>query len=267
MGQKIVEVNIAEIEMNPNQPRKTFVFDELIGLSKSIKENGVLQPLLIRKKEKGYELIAGERRLKAVILAGQETVPCVVLNVDSKQSAIIALIENLQRKDLNFFEQATAIENLIENLELTQEEVARRIGKAQPTIANKLRLLNLLQEEKELILKHNLTERHARALLKVSDIEVRAEVLKEVIKKNLNVLQTEEYIEEKLHKQKENTTKRLLVVKDLRIFLNTINKAIDVMKLAGIDAEVKKQESEEYIEYNIKIPTKAAHKTQSKHSA
>lgn len=242
---------------NPNQPRTQFDEKEINELAESIKENGLIQPLVVRRVVEGYELIAGERRLRACTIAGLERVPCVILNVDSKQSAVLALLENVQRKDLSFFEQATAIEKLIKQWGITQEELAQKLGKAQSTIANKLRLLTLAKEERELIMKHNLTERHARALLKVDLPNRRVEILKEIIDRELNVINSEKLIDEKIGAG-EHKNKKLMVVKDVRIFLNTINKAIEVMQSAGIDAKVKEKQTAEYVEYTIKIPTKSA---------
>lgn len=255
----IEHISPAYIFTNPNQPRTQFNEKEIEELAKSIEENGLIQPLVVRRILEGYELIAGERRLRACMLAGLDTVPCVILNVDTKQSAVLALLENIQRKDLSFFEQATAIEKLIQSWGLTQEEVAKKLGKAQSTIANKLRLLSLAKEERELIIKHNLTERHARALLKVNLPNRRVEILKEIIDRELNVINSEKLIDDKILVEK-NKNKRLIIVKDLRIFLNTINKAIDVMQSAGISAEIQNRENESYVEYTIKIPRKAAYK-------
>ena len=255
---KISDIPIIKIRPNKAQPRKQFNEDELSALSQSIKENGILQPLTVRKVSPSeFELIAGERRLRASVLAGLRKVPCIVIKCSDKESAIYALLENLQRCDLGMFEEARGISKLIRRYGLTQEEAAARLGKSQSTIANKLRLLRLTYEEQEWIVNAGLSERHARALLRLSDEKIRREALSKIISENLNTQQAENLISILLNscpKPEKKTGSSKAVIKDVRIFVNTINKAIDTMRLAGIDAQSNKTDTEDFIEYTIRIP-------------
>ena len=258
---KVLEIPIIKIRPNKAQPRKTFDETELAALSASISENGILQPLSVRKiSATEYELVAGERRLRASVLAGLRKVPCIVLKCSEKESAIYALLENLQRSDLGIFEEARGISKLIQRFGLTQEEAARKLGKSQSTIANKLRLLRLTYEEQEWIINAGLTERHARALLRIENEELRREALSKIISDNLNTQQTDTLVgimlnslEKPVIRQKGSSK---VVIKDVRIFVNTINKAIDTMRLAGIEAQSNKTVNESFIEYTIRIPNK-----------
>lgn len=263
---KISEIPIIKIRPNRAQPRKVFNEDELSALSRSISENGILQPLTVRKASQSeFELIAGERRLRAAILAGMKRVPCIIVKCSDKESAVYALLENLQRADLGIFEEARGISRLIRRYGLTQEQAANKLGKTQSTIANKLRLLKLSAEEQEWIEKAGLTERHARALLKIDDEDMRCEVLSKIISDNLNVNQTEALVGIYKHnnpKTEKNRGKSKAVIKDIRIFLNSINKAIDTMRLSGIDAQSVKTDSENFIEYTIRIPKSQIYKTE-----
>ncbi len=256
---KVLLIDLTEILPNPNQPRRTFRAEELLELSESIRLNGLLQPLTVRKNRDGrYELISGERRLRAGKLAGLTQLPCIVMDTDERQSAVLALIENIQRSDLNFFEEAKAIQNLIVEWGITQEETSARLGKAQSTVANKLRLLKLNETEQQIILQGGLTERHARALLKIEDPSLRRAVIDQIIEAQMNVVSSEEYIDRKLAEaaspEEQLKKKRVLIVKDVRLFLNTINKALDTIKRAGIPAQAEKKEDGEYIEYHLRIP-------------
>jgi ParB family chromosome partitioning protein len=259
---KITEIPIIRIRPNKAQPRKQFDEASLTSLSQSITENGILQPLTVRRASQSeYELITGERRLRASVMAGLKKVPCIIVKCSDKESAIFALLENLQRSDLGVFEEARGISRLIRRFGLTQEEAAQRLGKTQSTIANKLRLLRLTYEEQELIISAGLTERHARALLRIEDEGKRREVLSKVIALNLNTQQTDNLVGEVLNdcpKHIKSMGSSKAVIKDVRIFVNTINKAVDTMRLAGIDAKAVKSENNNYIEYTIKIPKKTA---------
>lgn len=248
-------VSVNQILPNPEQPRQQFDHDALMSLSESIKHNGILQPLTVRESVNGgYELVAGERRLRAAILAGYKEVPCITVELDDKQSAVMSLLENLQREDLNFFEEALGIARLIEYCNLTQEQVAVKLGKNQSTIANKLRLLRIAAADREQILNYGLTERHARALLKLES-KNRDFALKEIISKNLNVYESEKFIESILApSENSKERRRLSIIKDVRIFFNTINNAVDVMKRSGIEAVAQRQEFDDYYEYIVKIP-------------
>ncbi len=263
---KISEIPIIKIRPNKAQPRKVFNEDELSALSRSIAENGILQPLTVRKASQSeFELIAGERRLRAAILAGMKRVPCIIVKCSDKESAVYALLENLQRADLGIFEEARGISRLIRRYGLTQEQAADKLGKTQSTIANKLRLLKLSGEEQEWIENAGLTERHARALLRIDDEDIRREVLSKIISDNLNVSQTEALVGIYKHnnpKTEKNRGRSKAVIKDIRIFLNSINRAIDTMRLSGIDAQSVKTDSENFIEYTIRIPKSQLNKTE-----
>ncbi|MCL1829732.1 MAG: ParB/RepB/Spo0J family partition protein, partial [Oscillospiraceae bacterium] len=212
-----------------------------------------------------YELIAGERRLRAVRLLFWETVPCIIVNADKQVSAEIAIIENLQREDLNFFEQAKAIQKLIELFEYTQEQAARRLSVSQSYIANKLRILKLPEEERDIITEYCLTERHARSFIRIIDETERKKVIATVIKRSLNVSSTEKYID-KILNEKERETEKIkyqnqkstFIVKDVRLFLNTIDKVVDTIAQSGIDVKSEKTDRGEYIEIYLNVPKKKA---------
>ena len=254
--QKVLHIRIEDIRPNPHQPRTVFSSEELRALSDSIRQNGILQPLTVRQYGNLYELIAGERRLRAAKLAGLRSVPCIVMEINDRNSAILALVENIQRQDLNYFEEAAALEKLITYYGMTQEDAAVQLGRAQSTVANKLRLLRLTEKERNYILENQLTERHARALLKIASPQERMAVLEKITKLGLNVEKTELFIEEKLnhHKDQENFRKRSVLFRDVRLFTNTIQKAVEMMQAAGISAESQKMQFSDYIEYRIRIP-------------
>ena len=263
---KIIYLSTNSIRPNKTQPRKVFDEQDLKSLSVSIVQNGILQPLTVRKiNATEYELVAGERRLRAAIMAGITKVPCVVIKCSDKESAVYALMENIQRCDLGMFEQARGIARLIRKYGLTQEQAAISLGKKQSTIANKLRLLRFTFEEQEWIISASLSERHARALLRIDDENLRRDVLSRIISEKLNVGQTENLVNEVIYncfptKMLPKPKKECkVVVKDVRIFVNTINKALDTMRMSGINATSSKNETDEYIEYNVRIP-KSAHK-------
>ena len=255
-------IPINAIRTNPNQPRRIMDRDKLEELASSISLYGVLQPITVRRINVGeYELIAGERRFRACRMLGMNEIPAIVLNADKTDSAILALIENIQRENLNYMEEAEAFSELISRHGLTQEELADRLGKRQSTIANKLRILRLSDETRRIIAENSLTERHARALLRLPDEKSRMRALKTIVSRGLNVAKREELIAEALrHREEppepaaERDVKSVRVFKDVRIFSNTIKQAVNMMKQAGIEALAEKSENEEYIEYIIKIP-------------
>lgn len=254
---KVIELPIIAIRPCRNQARIYFKRDEMQQLAISIRENGILQPLTVRRVSKTeYELIAGERRLRAASMCGMKNVPCIVVNCNDGQATVLGLLENLQREDLNIFEEAEGIKQLITTCHITQIEAARRLGKRQSTIANKLRLLKLTKEERDYIIRADLSERHARALIKIEDETTRKLALSEVISSGLNVKQTEQLIDRMINavpqKKSNQTTK--IVYKDIRIFVNTISKAVDTMRSSGIEAVSEKNETDDYIEYKVKIP-------------
>lgn len=249
-----------EILPNPNQPRRHFDPKELQALADSISENGVLQPLTVRALEGGcYELIAGERRLRASQMAGLEVVPCLTADISRERSAIFALVENLQRQDLGFFEEAEGIAQLMVTCELTQEQAARALGLAPSTLSNKLRLLKLAPSLRAQIDSAGLTERHARALLRLESEETRQRVLTTIIERQLNVQDTDRLIEA-LCTAAPKPSKRpaITLVRDVRLFVNTIHHAVDAMRSSGIAAVAEKTETEEDLVYTVRIPKGSA---------
>ncbi len=237
---KVIKVPIDQIFPNPYQPRKTFDDGALEELADSIAQYGVLQPLLVAPAEDGrYLLIAGERRLRASRMAKLEEVPVIISEYTSQQIAEIALIENLQREDLHFLEEAEGYEQLMEQFHLTQEALAARVGKKQSTIANKQRLLRLSASIRKLLVEKNLSERHARALLRLEDDAQRMEVLQTVIARGYNVRQTEEYIAKLLAEKQQEKKKRLVIVNDVRIYLNSIKQVVNSIKSVGIPVNME----------------------------
>lgn len=253
---KVVQIPIKLIFPNPNQPRREFNEDELNYLAESIKNDGIIQPITVRKVDEKFEIISGERRLRASKIAKLESVLCIIVDITERSSALLALIENIQRSDLSYFDEAFAIYNLIDLYGMTQEDAAIRLGMAQSTVANKLRLLKLSAQERELIKKGKLTERHARAFLKLTDPDQRLITINKVIKHGMNVEKTECLIEQllKTEDERESFKKRAILLRDVRLFVNTINKAVQTIKMAGVAADAKKTENDEYIEYHIRIP-------------
>ena len=253
---KILNLPIDKLAPNPRQPRKVFSQEELEGLSQSIAENGLLQPVVVRRAAGGsYEIIAGERRWRACQLAGMKHLPCILQECSDTQSAVLAILENLQRQDLQVFEEAEGIRSLMVDWHVTQEEAARRLGKSQSAIANKLRLLRLSQEERDLVVANHLTERHCRALIRIQDENARKKILSRVIERSLNVQQTEALVEEQLAAEKKTEpASRTFIAKDIRIFMNTIEHAVKTMQSAGIMAQAEKKDLGEYLEYTVRIP-------------
>ena len=254
---RVTMISPGDISPNPDQPRRYFDPEGLEELADSIRAHGILQPLSVRRKGGGkYELIAGERRLRAAILCGLTQVPCLVLEVSRENSCLLSLIENLQRRDLDFWEEAKALERLTTVYGLSQEEVATKVGKSQSAVANKLRLLKLSPECAQTLLEHGLTERHARALLRLEGEEARAAALEVILQRSMNVAQTEEYIESFLQaaQPKAKPRRPSFIIKDVRLFLNSINHSMDVMRRAGVDAKCGREETEDTITLTICIP-------------
>lgn len=255
---KVLFLPVDAISPNPYQPRRVFTQPELEELAGSIQELGVLQPLTVRRRDGHWELIAGERRLRAAKLAGLETVPCLSIQTDSQSSSLLALVENLQRRDLDFWEEALALRRLIDTYHISQEDVARRIGKSQSAVANKLRLLKLPQEVLELLRDHGATERHARALLRLEEFDQQLAVARQVVGDSLTVAQTDSLVDSVLMVKALPSRKRpTFVIKDVRLFLNTITRSLDIMRSAGVDAQCRRQDSDEEITLTIHIPRRA----------
>lgn len=255
---RVIYLHPDVLHPNPNQPRKRFSPDGLEELAASIREHGVLQPLTVRKVDGSFELVSGERRLRAARMAGLSEVPCIVIDVDGVCSSLLALVENLQRRDLDFLEEAMALDRLIHTYDLSQEEAARRIGKSQSAVANKLRLLKLSPRLLDRLRQNGLTDRHARALLRLETEEQQWEVLEYVIDHHLTVAQTEAYIEARLTPPPPRKKKPTFILKDVRLFLNTVTKGLSMMKDAGVNAEYGRQETEDAILLTIKIPKAAS---------
>ena len=244
------------IAPNPDQPRRTFDSDGLTELADSIRVHGILQPLSVRRKGGGrYELIAGERRLRAAMICGLTEVPCLVMDVERQESCLLALIENLQRRDLDFWEEARALERLIQVYGLSQEEAARKVGKSQSAVANKLRLLRLPEEVLGLLRDNGATERHARALLRLPSPESQTETARQLVKEGWTVSRTEQHVDELLKNGgRDKKSRRPLFIRDVRFFLNTLDHSLTVMRSAGVDAKSHRQEEGDDILLTIRIP-------------
>lgn len=255
----IINIPIDSVAPSPYQPRKEFNSSLLEDLAASIKEYGVLQPIYVRKiGEKGFELVSGERRLRASKIAGETSIPAVIIEIIEQDSAVIALIENLQREDLNFLEEAEGYYNLISDHGMTQEELSKKVGKKQSTIANKLRLLKLNENIKRKVLENELTERHARALLKLPDDNLREKVLLSIIKKSLNVKKTEELVEKIIDEAaaaiEEPKKKRIKGKMNYNIYVNTLRNTCKEIFKTGCRVEFLQADKGEFIELTIKIP-------------
>ena len=257
---RVMEIPIENIVPNPYQPRRVFSPAALEELSNSIKSYGILQPITVREKEGKYELVAGERRFRAAKMANLEAVPAIINNMSDESSAVLALLENLQREDLNFIEEAMGYENLIKEHNFTQQQLAEKLGKNQSTIANKLRILRLPTEIKIKLVENNLTERHARALLKLPSEELIKDVLDKVIKNELTVKKTEKLIKDMLEEleapQEPEKKGNIKGTMGIRIYLNTIKQAFDAILGTGIEAKYNEIDKGDYMEVVVKIPKK-----------
>ena len=257
----IIYLNTEDIYPNPVQPRKLFDDESLEELSRSIRDYGILNPLSVRIRGSRYELVAGERRLRAAKLAGLREVPCILLDVNMEDASLIALVENLQRRDLDFIEEANGINQLIRMFGMSQEEAARRIGKSQSAVANKLRLLKLPQDVLDSLRENGLSERHGRALLRLPGAEEQREALLYMIDNGLTVAAADAYVDALLERRQEEAVeaekpegRRTFVLKDVRVFLNTLSRSIDLMKQGGIAAGVRREETEDSLILTISIP-------------
>lgn len=254
--QQLLELPPETIHPNPYQPRRVFDPEELETLAASLRQYGVLQPLTVRQGPEGWELIAGERRLRAALLAGLETVPCLVRESSEDVSALLALVENMQRQDLHYFEEAAAIADYLRRTGATQEETAARLGRSPSALANKLRLLRLSPVCQKLLTENGLTERHARCLLRLTDEEERLSALRQAVDKGWSVAQTEQYIDRRLEYLQSTPPqkRRTFILKDVRLFLNSVDRGLRLVRDAGINAACDRQDTEEDILLTIRIP-------------
>jgi ParB family transcriptional regulator, chromosome partitioning protein len=252
---KIVNLKITEIKANLNQPRSIFDEEKISELAQSIKEHGVLQPIIVRHIDDYYEIVAGERRFRACSYLGLDTIPAIIREFKEDEAASVALIENIQREDLSAIEEARAYKQLMEINSLKQEELANKLGKAQSTVANKLRLLNLPEEIQNEVLCKSITERHARSLLQLKDKEKQIEVLEKIKEKDLTVKETEKLIKKMLDTHVENKPKIISKIpKDIRIAFNTLNHAVTLVEKMGLDLVTDQEEDDSFYTYKIRIP-------------
>lgn len=246
------------IRPNPAQPRKVFDQAALQELAASIVQFGILQPLTVRRRDRDYELVAGERRLRAAKIAGLREVPCIVVAVDELESGMLALVENLQRRDLDYIEQAEGLARLMRLYGLSQEQAALRVGLSQSAVANKLRLLRHSPRVLAALRENHLTERHARALLRLPEEQQRLDAIDQIVSKQMSVARTEQYVDAILtEKPREKRGLGSFVMRDVRLFLNAVNHNLDLMKGAGIPADAERQETDSEIVLTIRIPKQA----------
>lgn len=253
LWREVLSIETSKIALNPNQPRKSFSDEGIIKLADSIRQFGIIQPLTVRKTTDGYELVAGERRLRAAKELGMSSVPCILSGANDQQSAELAIIENLMREDLTIFEEAEAIEVLIDTYGLTQEKIAAKLSVSQSYIANKLRLLRLSREEREIILRSKLTERHARALLRIYDDIERQRALEAIIKEEMNVSKAEELVDKITLKSKPDEVKKR-TYKSIGSFYDAINRAISAIENSGVKIKSRRVEGDSYTELTILVP-------------
>jgi len=259
--EEVLNIAIEKIVPNRYQPRTVFDDDKIEELARTIHTHGVIQPIIIRKMDdEKYEIIAGERRFRAMTKLKWAEVPAIIRNLSDKETASIALIENLQREELTAIEEAVAYQKLLKLHELTQEALAQRLGKGQSTVANKLRLLKLPQEVQEAIMKKELSERHARALMAIKEKETQLELMNMSIEKHWNVKQLEEKVNEIINppvkNDKKDKSKRKVVSRDIRIALNTIKQSLSMVTKSGINIKTEEEDTEEFYQITVKIPKK-----------
>jgi ParB family chromosome partitioning protein len=255
-NEEIKNILISEIVPSPYQPRTVFDEERIDELCQTIKTHGVIQPIVVRMRNHKFEIIAGERRFRAVTKLGLETIPAIVREINDAQAASIALIENLQREGLTAIEEAVAYQRLMEIHQLTQESLAQRLGKSQSTIANKIRLLQLCEPVKIALMERKITERHARALLSLDSEDLQIKVLVDIISKDLNVKQTEARVEFFKESAKIKKLKRVSFSKDVRLALNTIRQSVEMINSSGLEVNTDETDYEDYYEIVIKIPKK-----------
>ena len=252
---RILFLPVDRIRPNPGQPRKIFDRQALQELADSIAQHGLLQPVCVRRQDGCYVLIAGERRLRAAKLAGMEQIPCILMDMDEEQSGAAALVENLQRRDLDYIEEAQGIDRLMRMSGMNQEQAAARLGKSQSAVANKLRLLRHSPAVRAALRENGLSERHARALLKLPGEAEQLEAIGVIVRRQMNVARTEAYIDELLAKAAQpRQGMRKFVIKDVRLFLNSVNHHLETMKNAGIPADCGREETDSEIVLTIRLP-------------
>lgn len=261
--EEVVKIPIDKIIPNRYQPRTVFDEEKIEELSRTIHTHGVIQPIVVRRYEDDrYEIIAGERRYRAMKKLNWTEVPAIVRNLSDKETASIALIENLQREELTSIEEALAYQQLLELHSLTQEALAQRLGKGQSTVANKLRLLKLPQFVQEAILKREISERHARALIVVKDEKIQEQLVEFIKENDWNVRQLEDYIQQLLESKEETVKKekpkRKAISKDIRIAVNTIRQSLSMVTKSGIQLKTEEEDTEDYYQITVKIPKKKA---------
>jgi ParB family chromosome partitioning protein len=245
-------IDIHKIEANGHQPRTHFENEKIQELAVSIQQNGLLQPIVVRPYQGKYQIVVGERRYRACLLAGIKEVPCLVQNYDEQQTATAAIVENIQRENLSAIEEALAYQQILDTQNITQEELAQKVGKKQSTIANKLRLLQLPMTVQEAVRRKDITERHARALLKLDTTAKQNNMLREIMDKGLNVEQTEEKIKKKIEPKKPKP-KTKSISQNLKIAMNTLDQAAMMVQQAGVDISVDISETEDEVIYVIKM--------------
>lgn len=250
---QVVFLPIKAIFPDANNARQQFEPEAMCALADSIQKYGVLQPITVRRQQNGYGLVAGERRLRAAKMAGLTRIPCILVDADDIDTSILALVENLHRRDLDFIQEAEALHQLITAHGLSQEEAARRVGRSQSAVANKLRILRLSGESLYLIREAGLTERHARALLRIENETQRMQVLENIVTQGLNVAKTDELIDELLSSG-EKPPRPVYIIKDVRMFLNSVTKGVSIMKQAGIHAQYGRNDTDTDIVVTVRIP-------------
>ncbi|EIT86119.1 parB-like partition protein [Fictibacillus macauensis ZFHKF-1] len=259
-NEEIHQLLVSSIHPNQFQPRTIFIDERIEELSQTIETHGIIQPIVVRKSgETSYEIIAGERRWRAVQKLGWEKIPAIIKDFDDSQTASVALIENLQREELTAIEEAMAYAKLLEIHDLTQESLAIKLGKGQSTVANKLRLLKLPASIQEALLRKQITERHARALIILKLPQKQEEMLQEILEKHLNVKQTEERVKKLIaaqHEAKKPVAKRKSYSKDTRLAINTVRQSVDMVLKSGLTINTEEEDHEEFYQFTIRIPKK-----------
>lgn len=272
-NRRIIYLGVDQIVRNPFQPRKEFAEEDLTELAQSILSYGLIQPIIVRVVREGYQIVAGERRFRACTMIGLREIPAIVQTMDDEKAAAVSLVENLQRKDLNYFEEANAYSVLINSFGMTQEELAQKVGRSQSAIANKLRLLKITSRIRNMIEPEIITERHCRALLKLNSVEMQMEVIREIYQRELTVRETEELVEKiqpnnipQEIKSKDNGKNVSIIIRDARIFLNTIKETINRARETGINILMLENDNDEQYEIIIKIPKQNKEKIRSTRS-